>query len=464
MEQRIHISNIDDSPVVCFDTGLDPRSFARTKMSQSLIEPGYVVNTDGTHEVWRSAGVNDINGSMRVYGPLFQGKRLDIIFDEASQTLGNKDKHSVSKSSMQAISSWIKAKMFLGETQSALNPGSSFVSPNGTVFFAPEYLSNRCLYIEGTQLDRYNCPDLMGLEASAFCAAVMLYQVITGVHPYPTSDIYQDMREGVFLPIHLAEPELDEKVAALIHAAMLLPVVKKRSPVIPQAKPKGLNILTDLLEILCSGKSLFKEMPKEKYVQAEKEKNLFLIKQNSAVKTRRFLTNNKYLIIGISLGIFFILFVLFSTTNGFAPRLTTVGMAPESVITAYYDAFSSLNYALMEACIQGADRSDINTAISLLAVYKQRQAYEMTLNPSLIQARAWKENGRELPAPDVFGVTDLTFEQIGGNELEGLVLFHTNYILWSPYEDFARYRSDRLMLRLDRRNHWRIIEIDRTER
>ena len=269
---NIHISNVDNNPAMCFDTGLDPRSFARTKMSQSLIEQGFVVNPDGSHEIWRASGVNETDGSMRVFGPVFPGKRLDILLK--NDNLLQNTQQASKQDALQAVVSWMKAKLYLGDKRSALNPGASFVSQSGGVFFAPEYLSNRCLYVEGFQLDRYNCPDLIDTDITAFCAAVMLYEIFAGFHPYPSAEIYQDMREGVFIPMHLAAPDLDSKLSGIIQSALNLPVSKKKK----EKTKSGIDILTSLLEILVNKgnavaefTSLFKELPAEKKEQIEKE-------------------------------------------------------------------------------------------------------------------------------------------------------------------------------------------------
>ncbi|WP_461257249.1 hypothetical protein, partial [Treponema sp. R80B11-R83G3] len=171
---------------------------------------------------------------------------------------------------------------------------------------------------------------------------------------------------------------------------------------------------------------------------------------------------NKFLLIGISLGVAFVLFILLTTIMS-SGRMTTEGMSPKTVVSAYYDAFSSLNHQFMEACIKGADRSDINAASSFYAALKQRQAYEGSKATSVIQAKVWKEMGGELPAPNVFGVTDLKIDKIGGDEYDGLIVFRAVYNLWSPFDNFARFRSDVLTLKWDKGKCWRIIEILRTE-
>lgn len=348
--------------------------------------------------------------------------------------------------------------MFLGDTRSALNPSAAFVNPNGSVFFAPEHLSNRCLYLEGMELDRYNCPDLIGMSITAFCAGIMLYQIFTGSHPYPSREIFQDMREGIFLPVRLAAPEIDSKLAGLIQSALMLPVEKK-----PQGK-SGIEIVTELLEILMNKENAVIEVSREKSEQVEKEKKLYLFKQNTFIKTRRFVLNNKYLLMGIAVGIFFALFVTITTAQGIARRPTTGGLSAEKVVVKYYEAFSNLDHQFMQACIQGATKVDVNAATSLYAIVKTRQSYEITQTPSIVPAETWRENGGELPSENAFGVTDLDIQHISGSRENRLIIYRAQYMLWSPVERFPRNRTDILSLRPDRHGNWRIIEIIRTER
>ena len=471
--QHIKISTVDGKTAVCFETGLDPRAFARTKMSQSLIETGIVFRPDGSHEIWRPAGVNETNGLMTVWGPLFASQRLDMLLEKTGSLVQTASRQAAQQAALQAVVFWIRAKMLLGDTRSASNPGAAFIcdedgktpeEKRGCVFFAPEHLSNRCLFIEGSETDCYNSPDLTGMETTAFCAGLMLYMILTGAHPYPAAAIYQDMREGVFLPPHLAAMGLNKKLCDLIMAALLLPVEKRRT-----AK-SGSDILADLLALLMDRESriagvpsLFNTLTTEENARLEKERKQHLFRQNSVVKTKRFVIRNKYAFLGTAVGLFFVLFVIFSTTKSFSQRPTTAGMAPDTVIMAYYDAFSSLNHVFMEACVMGADKTDINEAINLFAISKTREAYDLSNAMKFVPARVWKDTGGELPAPNVFGVTDLVIEYLAGGEEEDMIIYRAGYLLWSPIDDYAVKRSDVITLRRDRRENWRITEILRTE-
>ena len=467
MQQHIHISDIEGKPTVCYDTGLDPRSFARTKMSQCLTEPGYVVHPDGSNKVWKAAGINETNGFMRVWGEPLVGERLNLILEQSAGLVDSSD-----QAALQAVVFWIRSKMLLGETNSAMNPGAAFICckdgnnhPKGSVFFGPTNLSNRCLLLEGEEHDPYNCPDLYGMEAAAFCAGTMLYKILSKELPYQAgSNIYQDMREGVFLPPSLAIPGLDKKLVNLIHTALLLPVEKKRT------SESGADILGKILEFLMNKdgeiaaiSSLFQLVSKEEDQKIEKDKKSYLKKQKFAVKSRRFYFRNKAVLIGSAIAVFFVLFVAVNMVSSRNNRPTTAGMDPAAVVYNYYEAFSNLNHAFMEASIMGADKSDINVAVNFFAITRVRQAHEPGARHSIISARVWRELGGELPAPDVFGVTDLTVNQLGGSEYDGIVVYRAEYLLWFPHEPIPSSRSDELILRRHRGN-WRIIEINRTMR
>jgi hypothetical protein len=468
--QCIQISEVDGKQAVCFDTGLDPRSFARTKMGQCFTEAGYIVNPDGQKKQWKAVSVNEISGFMRVSGPGFTGERLDLLLENA-------DTDSASSSvalqaALQAVVFWIRAKLLLGETKSTLNPGAAFVCcqdghapeyPKGSVFFAPENLSKRCLLAEGTEINRYSCPDLYGMDEAAFCAGVMLYRILAKTHPYPDDEvIFQDMREGIFLPPRLMIPGLDEKICSFIESALLLPVANRKT------YESGTDILGGLLEMLTDKEkgtvavsSLFHQLPAEEEDQILRERKNYSIKLNITVKSRRFISRNRPTLIGTAIAMLFVVFVITSMTKARFNRPSTEGMDSDVVVMAYYDAFGMLNHEFMEACLFGADKSDVNVAINYYAISRVRQAHEYSPRPSVIPARIWRENGGELPAPDVFGVTDLTVKHISGNENEGVVRYRADYLLWFPNELTPSSRSDDLTL-TRRRGEWRITEIKRT--
>ena len=451
--QRIFISDAEDRINICFDTGMDSRSFARAKMSQGLTESGHIVYSGGSHEIWKPSSVIEVNGIMQFRGPLFAGKRLDLLTGS----------HNDQQEALEAAAFWIKAKLSLGETHSALNPGAAFIGSSGDVFFAPEYLSNRCLLIEGMEHDPYNSPDLDGMDAAAFCAGAMLYTILAKTHPYSGNEIYQNMRDGVFMPVRLAVKDLDKKLSALIQSALLLSVKKTGSNAsIPRSS--GAEILEELLAILSGKNNIYCEFSDEENSQLKKEKDNYLLREKTILKAARYAKHNKLLLGAIAAGLLVIVFFSGSLIKSRLDRPTTAGMNSYAVVTTYFDAFNALDHILMEACIWGADRNDINTVLNLFVISKVRQAYEPMGETAYIPALTWAQQGKELPAENVFGAVDFSITRIGGSEAEGRINYRIDYLYITPDQSAARARRDILTLKQDRRQNWRITEILRSER
>jgi len=462
LETRIHISDVENKTVICFDTGLDPRSFARAKMPQSLTETGFIVHPDGSHEIWKLSGVNEINGTMQIFGHIpfkdaAEGKRLDLLLSQED-----------SQAALEAVTFWIRAKLILGDKFSSLNPGAAFINQDGRVFFAPENLSNRCLFIEGKEdglslQDKYKCPDLTGLGeavAAAFCAGVMLYTILAKTHPYPAAEIYQDMREGIFMPVHLAIPNLNKQLSGLIQAALMLPVKKKPSSENTNMLG-GTEILGELLKILTDKESLFRALTEEENAQIKKEKEQYLLKKKTVENTVRYVMRNKLLLGGIAAALLFVIFFTGSLIKSSLERPTTKELNSHAVVAAYYEAFNSLDHTFMEACLMGANKSDISTVTNFFVISNVRRFYEPMADDLLIPMEIWIQQGGELPAPNVFGTTDLTITHIGGSETENQIYYRADYLFFMPNE-LPINRSDILTLKLDRRNNWRITEILRS--
>jgi hypothetical protein len=286
----------------------------------------------------------------------------------------------------------------------------------------------------------------------------MLYTILAKAHPYPTTYIYQDMRDGVFLPVHIAIPNLDKKLSGLIQAALLLPVKNKEST---EGIPKlsGTEILDKLLTILISKESLFQTLTKEESEQLNKEKELYFLKKETVVKAVRYFTQNKLFLAVIATVSLLVIFFIGSMIRGHTERPTTAGLSPYAVVAAYFEAFNTLDHTFMEACLMGADKSDVNAALNLFVIGKIRQAYEPMTDALFIPAETWRQQGEELPAENVFGVLDLIIIHIGGSEAEEEIQFRVEYLLLHPHEPDPFSHSDIFTLRQDRQNNWRITEI-----
>jgi hypothetical protein len=388
---------------------------------------------------------------MLVWGPPFTGGRLDALVNDG------KDE------SLTAIACWIRSRLAFSENHAAFDfpvaliagPGvQESTHPEGTVFFAPATLSRRCILAEGTEPDRYNCPDLEGMEAACFSAAAMLYRVLADCAPFPAADqnLYQDMREGNFIPVRLAAPGIDEKLGNLVQAALMAASGGGKKP-----GEAADAMLRRILEILMptggravSGASLFRTLSAEEEALLQKEKLRLLKKNTTSVQTRRFIMRNKAVLLGIAAALVIVFFAAGSVLKSRAELPTTRGLDSGAVVQSYYKAIGELDHPLMEACLaKGADKSDLDMVLNLFVISKVRQAYE---------------NISGLEEGGVFGVTDLSVELVSGGEEDDQVRYLAVYTLWIPNggEDFRpiRRRDELALARI--RGNWQITEIKRT--
>jgi hypothetical protein len=496
MERQVFLFDVDGKKALGFDTGLDSRAFARAKFAQFITEPGLIVSLDGSNSsvnLWKAEGVVEYSeaeaATMVVWGPPFKGQRLDLL-------LHDNDKRD---DALAAIRIWIQAVLALGkEREIPLWPCAALIgeSQSNEVFFAPMDISKNCLMAKESNKinNRYVHPDLNGMNAAAFTAAAMLYQVFAGPPAFPaiTDEIvlHEDMREGNFLPIRLAAPGLDDKLAALIQTALSQKAfsqnVKKGG-----VFPNGLRLLEGFLAALRadSPPSFFNLLSEADTLSIEKEKTQYLKTKTAEVKTRRFVKRNAAILLGCLAALVIAVLIAKSIVNS-RSALTTAGMGPVQVVETYYNSFGKLDHMLMDACvIKSAGKDDINMVMNFYIISKLRQAYEQNLSPSIISARDWLEAGGGRVNVQVFGITDLQItdsrEQSVVTELVEVsneALYRVDYTLWVPgeVEDDSEtgqdamtdkraveylppksFRRADLVTLVQKKGNWRISEIKR---
>jgi hypothetical protein len=438
-----------------FNTGLDSRAFAQAKLAQFITGPGTIVRAGSPDSItlWNAAGVLEAAGdngkpSMVIWGPLFEGERLDVLLAES----GQQDR------ALAAVVRWIQAILALGESHAgdaapaapvSFWPCAAFMGDDA-VFFAPPDLARHCL-LTNENGKRYVHPDKEGMNAAAFTVAVMLYQIFAGTHPFPSTPdetlMYQDMREGNVLPVHLAVPGLNAKLAALINR-VLLPPDKKEMAVreFAHGNVDGKTLLAQFIEALrvngqtVTAASLVQPVPDAERLLLEKEKAKFLKIKTASITTRRFVARNKTFFAGGIAAIAAVLMIVFSMLSKNAALPTTAGMEPIQVIESYYNAFGELDHQMMEACVlRGTGKDDIGMVVNLFVISRAKWAYERGEPPMLISAREWQESGGDTGSgaagaagSQPFGATDLRVETLAMNEAEGVMRYRVDYIFWLP--------------------------------
>jgi len=432
LKKSIFSFELNGKEVLGFDTGLNPRDFARTKMAQSIPQPGNIIYPDGKTDIWQSGGVVSLGSgtdeTIVFWGPIFPGERLAELIKS-----GNKNE------ALDAFRFWLKARIVLEEKfakeEKAAFKGSSGaliihkendLFPFGTVFFPPAdlFMCSITAEIEAEWVH----PDLEGAEEISFCAGAMLYRIFCGTDAFSgthTEEIHQNIREAVFLPPNLAVPALDPEMSELISMSLGKKIKGKL------AKRPTPNAIMEFIGASVSRQvsSWLRTLDTSEITKINTEKARYIKKNALTVKTRRFVTRNR-IIITVSIAVLaFVVFFVHDLIKSRSGNITR-GMSPVEVAITYYNAFGELDHTLMENCVRGkAGREDIDMVMNFYVISRVRQAYEVYSN-SFVSAQKWIDEGS--PATDriVFGITDLKTSGFLMNEEKASL--RAEYVLWMP--------------------------------
>ena len=481
MNKRVFNFELEGRPVLGFDTGLNARSFAQTKMSLFITQPGYIVQPDGKIETWQAQGVTEF----AIDSAALVGQKTMVIWgmpfpaEELSEVINHNDE------ALDALRYWLSARMALeknlagGQESPFSGPAGAFIVterqypsegsyPTGTVFFPPTRLLKRTLDADGVLLnaEQWIHPDLKGPEGISFCAGVMLYRIFCGTPPFTQDkedELRQDLREGVFIPPLLAAPGLDPEMAALISEAI--------SPISGETKPRPRpEIINEFIGSPFSKEvsSWIKVLGEKEISEIRSEYKQYGKRKASAVKRKRFLARNTAIICVSFAALIVLLLFSRSMIRSRSELPTTRGMTALEVAAVYYKAFNTLDHTMMQSCVSGrAGREDIQMVTSLYVVSRVRQAYER--GEFFMPATEWIEAGRPETDKTVFGITDLSIEILAEDDRNAIL--EADYVLWTQTAQEEGINTAAFpvgMLIKDilylahKRNTWSIVEIERT--
>jgi hypothetical protein len=491
MTERIIHLTVEGKAVLGFDTGLSSQAFAQAKFAQSIVQEGCIVYPNGETENWQASGVleykNGEDPTMVIWGPAFPGEGLDLLAadparqDEALEALrhwiaAHSPRPNESPQAGAAGSAVNTARprpnesdrlrdMYIGPANESdrlrdmyVGPAGALVItaatqtprfPRGTILFCPERLVARCLQAEGEDRLREGSESLvnpeLGEKAVVFTAGALLYRILAGQAPFPNRNIdllHQDIREGVFLPVRLAAPGLDEDLANLIDRAIAGTRNTSGSGKTGKAgaaagieRPRLGDLATALGPAGSGGAaSFFRPLDEEKRELLAGERAQLEKKKKLAVNTRRFVIRNSAILGGSLAAFVALILVVYSFIAGRKDLPTTKGMEPAQVVEAYYSAFGELDHTLMDACVVNrAGKRDIEMVTNFFVLSRVRQAYEYT-SDVMMSAQKWQDQGSLRTRSQVFGVTDLDIRQTGGDESTDQVHYQASYLLWVPAE------------------------------
>jgi hypothetical protein len=431
LKKGIFSFELNGNEVLGFDTGLNPRDFARAKIAESIFLPGYIVYPDGNVGVWQSGGVSPYSHesaeTMVIWGPLFPGEILTDLVKS-----NNKDE------ALNALRFWLKARIVLENKNTGIGNGAFIITkkndlfPYGTVFFPATVFYERSLEAEEDMVrldnERYKHPDLDEYQGISFCTGAMLYRIFCGVDAFTDDnmdDLRRNIREAVFIPPNLALPAIDPEMSELI-CRLLGKKIKGAL-----AKRPAPNEIIEFIGATASRKisSWLRTLDTNALAKITAEKARYIKKTALTVKTKRFVARNRIIIFASIAVIVFIGLIIRDLVQSRSGDITK-GMNPIEVAMTYYNAFGELDHAVMENCVIGkAGKEDIDMALNLFVISRVRQAYEI-YSDSFIPAQRWIDEGSLETDKIVFGITNL---KIGGFSMdEEKANLTAEYILWMP--------------------------------
>ncbi|TCW62634.1 hypothetical protein [Treponema sp. J25] len=274
---------IDGQPAVAFDTGMDPRAFAKTRGAELLTQQGLEIRWTGKQGLltsgkegitapsfspgemhpWLPEGSREIDGHLWIWGREVPGLPLEEYIAQGGKT------------ALAAFVSYVRALRHIEALcpdrikDMTILPPLVLVVPGEKVFFPPRALGERSLR-SGVHdrrpeeiLEQYQHPDLPDRTGLSFTVAVLAYRLWAGTFPFrfmaipeksrgkqketlqhPTQttegaapgmalsewtapqidhaihQIRADIRDGLFEPIHLAVPGIDGDLAQWIEGAL----------------------------------------------------------------------------------------------------------------------------------------------------------------------------------------------------------------------------------------------------
>ena len=452
MNRLILNFELNGQKVLGFDTGLNSQSFAQAKMAHVITSSGIIVFPDGKTEKWQPVGVseylpachnaeNNLSGNaamstMLVWGPHFPGERLiDILNDQ-----DRKDE------ALDAIRFWLRARMAVEEVPFQSPAGALIITdrssiqgsayPIGTVFIPPERLLKRILDAEGKEAVleaiRYAYPGLEGKDSVSFSMGAMLYRVFCGAAPFARDDedeLKEDIRDSFFIPPSLAAPGLDPQMASLIAQCMVLSPQKRAENPMPSPEKISSFIGPPSSRPLSSW---FIALGDKDLKQIRTDLEQYRKKNGLAVKTKRFVRRNTVIITAMLITMVIAALIVRGQIKHRSEMPSTMGMEPEEIVLAYYNAFGNLDHTMMDACVSGkAGKNDIETVVNLYVISRMRQAYEMA-GTTFLSAEDWIEAGRPPGDMTVFGVTGLNLEMLYLDKAGGTAKIKADYTLWVP--------------------------------
>ena len=279
----------------------------------------------------------------------------------------------------------------------SLNQPGVLILPEGLFKYAANALSPE----EYTQAhEGWINQTISGLPAICFLRANIVYHLISGRLPYPSTNSVErnaDILDRNFLPLELCLQGVNPKLAVSVNRALKL---NSNAVNVPGKKQKGkssddLTPEADFpLELLDEAHKLA-ENQKNDDENFEEKVAAYKKSQASRVRAKRGIRRNLSLIIAAFIGAFVLFLITINTIQTHNEELTSIGLTSTQTIQGFFQGINDKNTTLLMNFVKGKNpQRHIDVVSQIYVLHKQRRTYS-------------KDNGYGNPANWLFFVTNM---------------------------------------------------------
>lgn len=430
----IQTTRRDNKEVLLLQSALKPRTFAQTKLSQSMGTKGYILSLDGSLSEWSIEGTvctTTASGEfMAIYGPSFSGTSLFSAIQGDKQTAWNYLHKTVSLIRNYVQNGTLPHDVLKGVIQAG--PEAILCNNDGSILLLPADLYIKTLASYGITQETENRllwihPDAASedpLRMFSFMVGTIAYRIIAGLTPFSPNNfdttgayLASLMRTEVFEPLELANWNVKPEVAQLINTLLKT------------------SIATSFDQLLAFGSdyTLLKDPAKEGIPETQEfiEQRIYRAKKRAEQqKSREFKRKHKdvFKVFGILFLFVVILFGMY--LQDLKSKPSTLGLEPLDVVIQFYEAINDLDQEIPRLYSAKGVKTDYdNFTTNLYVTSKVRESYERNggiLTPAELFISDYNPNRF------IYGITGLNIEELSRTEKE--VTYGVSLYLWMPLD------------------------------
>ncbi len=432
----------DGTEVLAVDTGMTARAFAQSKLPKELTVPGFILDPSGTLSPWTPEGTfctgTGSDERISVYGPAFAGKTLLEAFSGTREAAWKQLYQSILLIHKSVVAGLVSAEQ-LAQIAGA-GPESILCDDAGRVLVLPAELYTRSLGQHGELAAfenriRWVHPDYLTITPSrafAFLAGTAAYRIASGTSPFEQTiemgtntpsesfifaeDTARNIRHSIFEPLELALWNIRPAAATCINALV--------STELATSSDTLLAFGPDFSAIIDPQRDGTEESAEHRAAREAAKK-----KRDGLIRRERFIRKYRRAfgigaIVAIAIGIVAGVYV-----SDLKDKPTTIGLAPEEVVSGFYGGIATLDQEIPQCYSAKGVKNEYSELITNLYVTSRvRQSYERDTG-IMTPAQLFAARGN-IGKMTVYGMTGLTVTQT--SRTATAAEYDVSLYLWIP--------------------------------